>query len=340
MFKFFHQAKGDIVCPSVNFGTMKSPHHLNFLAFSLLLLGMVGCTTLVEVDLPDIPPQGVMEASLRLDEAPLVLLTTTQGYFEATDASTLPELFVGNAEVVMTVDGQDVELPALCSGDLPPEALAAAADFLGVSLEVLTDFDLCVYTGLAEPSTYGLEGVEYGIRATWTEGEQSYDLSATTTMPSIPALDSSWFAIPPTSTNDSLGLVWTAFTDPAGFGDAYRWSSKRLNKSEEFLYPLGSVFDDVFVDGLSFPFQSFRVSQPGEEEAAGEAGFWKVGDTVVVRLEAIDHEVFEVLRDFETSVSNQGNPFALPSSASSNVEGGLGWFVAYAGVTDTVVCAP
>ena len=159
-------------------------------------------------------------------------------------------------------------------------------------------------------------------------------------MPSAPALDSSWFAIPPTSTNDSLGLIWTAFTDPAGFGDAYRWSSKRVNKSEEFLYPLGSVFDDVFVDGLSFPFQSFRVSQPGEEEAAGEAGFWKVGDTVVVRLEAIDHEVFEVLRDFETSVSNQGNPFALPSSASSNVEGGLGWFVAYAGVTDTVVCAP
>ena len=304
-------------------------------------MGMVGCTTLVEVDLPDIPPKGVMEASLRLDEAPLVLLTTTQGYFEATDASTLPELFVGNAEVVMTVDGQEVELPALCSGDLPQEILPDVADFLGVSLEVLAENDVCVYGTefMAPNSTYGQVGVEYGIRATWTEGEQSYDLSATTTMPSAPALDSSWFAIPPTSTNDSLGLIWTAFTDPAGFGDAYRWSSKRVNKSENFLYPLGSVFDDVFVDGLSFPFQSFRVSQPGEEEAAGEAGFWKVGDTVVVRLEAIDHEVFEVLRDFETSVSNQGNPFALPSSASSNVEGGLGWFVAYAGVTDTVVCA-
>jgi hypothetical protein len=319
---------------------MKSPHLRTHHVFPLLLMGAMGCTTLVEVDLPDLPAQGVMEANLRLDEAPLVLLTTTQGYFEATDASTLPELFVGNAEVFMTVDGEEVELPALCSGDLPPEALAAAAEFLGVSVEVLTDFDLCVYTGLAEPSTYGQVGVEYGIRATWTEGEQSFDLSATTTMPSVPALDSSWFAIPPTSTNDSLGLIWTSFTDPPGFGDAYRWSSKRENKSEEFLYPLGSVFDDVFVDGLTFPFQSFRVSQPGEEEEPGEVGFWKVGDTVVVRLEAIEHEVFEVLRDFETSASNQGNPFALPSSASSNVEGGLGWFVAYAGVTDTVVCTP
>ena len=63
-------------------------------------------------------------------------------------------------------------------------------------------------------------------------------------------------------------------------------------------------------------------------------------DTVVVRLEGVAYEAFEVLRDFETSVGNQGNPFALPTSASTMVDGGLGWFVAYAGVTDTVVCAP
>ena len=48
------------------------------------------------------------------------------------------------------------------------------------------------------------------------------------------------------------------------------------------------------------------------------------GDTVVVRMEAIDYEVFEVLRDFENSVANRGNPFALPASASTTVDGGLG----------------
>ena len=36
-------------------------------------------------------------------------------------------------------------------------------------------------------------------------------------------------------------------------------------------------------------------------EEAFRRRFWKVGDTVVVRMEAIDYEVFEVLRDFENS---------------------------------------
>ena len=65
----------------------------------------------------------------------------------------------------------------------------------------------------------------------------------------------------------------------------------RLGKDADFFYPLGSVFDDAFVDGRSFPFLSFRSPQPGVEEVPGEEGFWKTGDTVVVRLEGIGHDV-------------------------------------------------
>lgn len=303
-------------------------------------LALASCTTLVEVDLPDAMPQGVMEASVRLGEPPVVMLTTTQGYFDPVDLSTLNDLFVGDAEVTCTVDGVTVPLPALCTGELPPEALEAAADFLGFDVEVLANAEFCVYTGFASPETYGEVGKQYEIQALWSDSVQSYDLTASASLRPLPALDSVWFDIPESSTNDSLGLIWTQFTDPAGFGDAYRWSSKRENLGEDFFYPLGSVFDDVFVDGLTFPFSNFRSPQPGVEETPGEEGFWKVGDTVVVRMEAIDYEVFEVLRDFENSLVNQGNPFALPTSASTTVDGGLGWFAAYSGVTDTVVCAP
>ena len=83
------------------------------------------------------------------------------------------------------------------------------------------------------------------------------------------------FEIPETSTNDSLGAIWTEFTDPEGFGDAYRWSSMRLGKDADFFYPLGGVFDDAFVDGRSFPFLSFRSPQPGVEEVPGRKGFGK-----------------------------------------------------------------
>lgn len=319
---------------------MNCPSVTAVLWSAFLAMGLAGCTTLVEVDLPEIPPQGVMEASVRLGEPPLVFLTTTQGYFDALDASTVSNLFVEGAEVVMTVDGDEVALNALCSDDLPPEALAEAAAFLGVSEASLANTNICVYTGLGLPSTYGALGKSYGLRATWNEDGVAFDLQASTEMTALPQLDSVWFEIPETSTNDSLGVIWTEFTDPVGFGDAYRWSSKRLGKDGDFFFPLGGVFDDAFVDGQTFPFFNFRSPQPGVEEVPGEEGFWKTGDTVVVRLDGIAFEAFEVIRDFETSVANQGNPFALPTSASTNVDGGLGWFVAYAGVTDTVVCAP
>ena len=308
--------------------------------FVVFAVTAAGCTNVVEVDLPEADPQGVMEATLRVDETPLVLLTTTQGYFDAIDSTTLSSLFVGGASVTLDVDGETHALTEFCSGDLPPEALGAAADFLGVSEEILASANLCVYTGLGNPATEGAVGSNYVVRASWTDEEHSFDLRAEASMPPRPQLDSVWFEIPETSTNDSLGLVWTAFTDPAGLGQAYRWSSMRLGKDGDFFYPLGSVFDDAFVDGQAFPFVSFRSPQPGVEEVPGEEGFWKVGDSVVVRLEALDYRAFEVIRDFETSVANQGNPFALPTSASTNVEGGLGWFVAYAGRADTVVCAP
>lgn len=319
---------------------MNCPSVTAVLWSAFLAMGLAGCTTLVEVDLPEISPQGVMEASVRLGEPPLVFLTTTQGYFDALDASTVSNLFVEGAEVVMTVDGDEVALNALCSDDLPPEALAEAAAFLGVSEASLANTNICVYTGLGLPSTYGAVGKSYGLRATWNEDGVAFDLQASTEMTALPQLDSVWFEIPETSTNDSLGVIWTEFTDPVGFGDAYRWSSKRLGKDGDFFFPLGGVFDDAFVDGQTFPFFNFRSPQPGVEEVPGEEGFWKTGDTVVVRLDGIAFEAFEVIRDFETSVANQGNPFALPTSASTNVDGGLGWFVAYAGVTDTVVCAP
>ena len=222
-------------------------------------LAVAGCTTLVEVDLPEVPPQGVMEASVRLNEAPLVFLTTTQGYFDAVDASTVSNLFVGGAEVTLAVDGEEVALNELCTDDLPPEALAEAAAFLGIAQEALATTSLCVYTGFGLPSTYGAVGKSYALRAQWTDGEVDYDLQASTHMTELPQLDSVWFEIPETSTNDSLGVVWTAFTDPPGFGDAYRWSSMRLGKDSDFFSPWAACL--TMPSWMASPFPS-SVSDP------------------------------------------------------------------------------
>ena len=71
-----------------------------------------------------------------------------------------------------------------------------------------------------------------------------------TQMPAIPQLDSIWFEIPETSTNDSLGLIWTAFTDPEGFGDAYRWASKREGRTAISFTPWAvSLTTPLWTDG-------------------------------------------------------------------------------------------
>jgi hypothetical protein len=41
---------------------------------------------------------------------------------------------------------------------------------------------------------------------------------------------------------------------------------------------------------------------------------------------------------FENQVANQGSPFAVPSNIKTNINGGLGLWVGYAAVYDTIVC--
>ena len=197
-------------------------------------------------------------------------MTTTQGYFDAVDASALASLYVDDAEVVMTVNGEEVPLLKVCSADLPPEALAEAAMFLGVPVSTLEEVNLCVYTGLGLPSTIGAVGSEYSLEAKWDEDGIPIVLRSTTRMPATPQLDSIWFEIPETSTNDSLGLIWTAFTDPAWIRRCVPLGLQTRREGPRFLLPLGSVFEDAFVDGRSFPLWSFRSPQPGVEEVPVE----------------------------------------------------------------------
>tara|TARA_B110000908_G_C9927676_1_gene302511 strand:- start:183 stop:521 length:339 start_codon:yes stop_codon:yes gene_type:complete len=104
------------------------------------------------------------------------------------------------------------------------------------------------------------------------------------------------------------------------------------------IYPLGSGWDDSFLNGAEFTFSFFRYSEDFQDEPEGEAGFWKTGDTVIVRLESIDRSAFSAIMSFESAASAQGNPFSPPTNVESNIQGGLGWWIAYSASVDTVFC--
>lgn len=313
----------------------------------IILLG-IGCEQQIEVDLPYVEPVYAVEGSIELNGFPVVFLSQAQGYFDPVDGSSLGTLFLGGAAVNVSVDGTTYPLEEWCTGDLPPESIEQAALWLGFPAELLATLDLCLYTSF-DQNLKGQTGRRYDLDVTIDD----HSMNASTTLLAAIPLDSVWWQSP--GTIDSLGLMHAVFTDPDTLGNAYRWFAKRINqrpawdpeagdvKDADFVAPLGSAFDDAFFNGLSFEFNVFRGAAANsvawdDEFDNGEAGFFKVNDTVVVRMCTIDYQVFSAIASYENLILSQGSPFALPANMESNIQGGTGLWAAYGVWQDTVIC--
>lgn len=315
----------------------------------LLSAALLGCEKEITVDLPSVPQQIVVEGSIEQGRPPVVLLTWSQGYFDATDLSSFANLFVRGANVRIW-DGQDtIPLVQICSDELTPEQLEQAAELLGLPIDQLVNLNVCAY------SSFGMVGQENRVYQLIIDYD-THHLESITKIDRLVDLDTLWFEIVSTLPNDSLGFLFGRITDPDTAGNAYRWYTQRINrypqwvpdaslrgeqKDNGFIAPIGSVFDDQFFNGLSFEFGYYRGSAPNSakfDDTNAEAGFFKRGDTIAVRGCVIDRGVFNFVRSLETQVSNQGSPFSLPANIQSNVSGGLGVWSGYGAVYDTVIC--
>jgi len=319
------------------------------LILSLVAVSFWSCEKEITVDLPTADPKIVVEGSIFNDQFPLLMLTWTQGYFDPTNISTLQNLFVHDAVVSLSVDGVEHELAELCSSDLTPEQLEIASQALGVPVSTLQNLDLCVYANLA---LTGVAGKVYTLNIDY----QSHHITGRTRIPEIVELNDLYFGIVSSLPDDSLGFIYGNITDPDTLGNAYRWFAKRINhypqwiededlrgqqKDAGFIAPLGSVFDDEFFNGLTFEFAYYRGEEPNTtkfDDNNEEGGFFKRGDTVVVRGCTIDRNSFKFIDSFESQIASQGSPFSVPFNLESNLTGGLGGFIGYGAVYDTVIC--
>jgi len=295
---------------------------------------LTGCETPIDVSLPDTEPLLVVEGRIEPGSPPVVLLGRSQDYFAPVDAALLGTLYSGGGEVVLTVDGEDFILDEICADALGMEELMLASQLLGVPLETLILSNLCAYTRL---SLFGEVGKTYALRAV-LDGDTA--TAVTKLNPPVP-LDSLWFEAP--GNTDSLGFIYTDFRDPDSLGNAYRWSAMRIGVDAGLLYPSISVVDDALFNGLAFEFSQFRpvTAEDFEEDAnPDEIGFYKLGDTVVVRWDHIDRGAFQAIASMEEQLQSQGSPFSNPSDVKTNIEGGLGLWVAYSPFMDTVICTP
>jgi hypothetical protein len=328
----------------------------SYLVYSLVLTAIsaitfYSCEKEITIDLPATEPKIVVEGTLFSGQPPIIFLSWTQGYFEPTDINTITDLYISDPTVVASISDGVTSFPLtpLCLSDLPEEFQDDVSEALGIPISDLAGFDICAFTNF---DLIGQPGTLYTLNVNY-QGKQ---LVSSTKVPELVELDTLWFDVVSSFPDDSLGFIFGNITDPDTMGNAYRWFAKRINhypmwaedeylrgeqKDTRYIAPLGSVFDDEFFNGLSFEFAYYRGDEPNTgkfDDLNIERGFFKRGDTVAVRGCTIDRLAFRFIDSFETQVGSQGSPFSIPANLQTNVSGGLGAFIGYGAVYDTVVC--
>lgn len=281
--------------------------YIYFTLVFILLVVFSACRKEIKVKLPEYEQKLVVEASIETDGYATVLLSYSVPFFENYDFTNPIQAFVKGAKVVVS-DG--VVYDTLV--ELDP---GAGYIYVGTKLKGQTG------------KTYYLSIYDNG---------KTY--SADTYIGSPVALDSIYFK----GEKDSLGFMWAHLTEPAGPGNHYRWFAKRYPKDLFFAAPFASVFDDKFVDGKDFHFAFERGAQPNaiqENKDDPERGFYKRGDTVVVKFCTIGKKEFDFWNSYYLNKSSNGNPFSAPTNIKSFINGdpALGGFFGYSSSFDTLV---
>ncbi len=280
---------------------------LSMSSIVLLLLMLYSCRKDIKVKLPEYKEKLVVEASIEPGQTAQVLLSVTAPYFGNVDLSDPTKFFVKNAFVTVS-DG-------LQTDTLFP--LDPNLGYLFVGTKV-----------------FGQIGKNYNL--TIKVNDKTYTSSTTILQPI--ALDSLFYK----GEKDSLGFCWAHLSDPAGLGNCYRWFAKRLHKDVFFAAPFSSAFDDKFVDGKSFDFGYDRPAQPNQQQQNEDdpnRGYYKLGDTVVVKFCTIGNNEYSFWRTYYSNLSSNGNPFSAPSNLQSNIQGGdvIGAFTGYSPSFDTII---
>lgn len=291
---------------------------LLYLLFASVLFA--SCEENISLDLPREDPRVVVDGYVETGLPPYVILSRSSSYFDPINPTALNS-FAESGAIVTLNDGFTTvrlfELDTVVNG-INLKGFYAALDSV---------------TKL--PTMFGVEGRTYQLTITTKTNEQ---LTSTAKLQPHIALDSTWFKVQ--DDLDPLGLAWARLTEPDTIGNCYRWLAKRITKDKLFLAPLGSTFEDKFINGQSFVFTANRGQIPNStnpNDVKAEEGFFKKGDTIIVKFCTVDRGTFEFWRDAETQISNNGSPFAVPSNIKTNINGGLGVFATYSPAYDTII---
>jgi len=306
--------------------------------FSLLtgILLLASCEKVLDINIPDGAIGIVFEGSIENGGFPIVIITRSANYFDpiTTSAAAISETIVEADTVTIEVDGQVFPMNRLCLTDLSPEEQEFVLAQLGFD-SLPPGLDICVYLNLAITGQFGKS---YTLRAIIAEDGQLNEYTATTHIYQPINLDSLWFKLDPPQ--DSLGFIWTKLNDPDTLGNYYSLWAQRLGRDNGFAIVGNGSFGDRFFNGENIDF-AFERAHDGLQDNGKDGSYFRWGDTVVVKLGAMDQGVYDFLETAAAAISGAGNPFASPTTVRSNFNnGGRGVWAGYAVTYDTIVLVP
>jgi hypothetical protein len=289
---------------------------LKILWLFVIVVILFSCEKEITVDLPKPDTKIVIEGSIETGKHPWVFVTTNTPYFSPVDSLVIYNMIVKNARVSV-FDGTTTD-----------------------SLHIVIDPYTFPFLKYVADNMIGETGKTYQLKV---EVDGKVFMSSTI-IPNAVKIDSlKWKA---DINQDTLGYVWLYIVDPDTLGNYYRIFTKVLGVDSVFLRPYPSVVDDRFFNGQFGEYSVARGRNPLEDnkyddnglDSAGVSRFYfKRGQSVVVKLCSIDPVHYDFWYSIEQQFMTDGNPFASPVSARTNISGGaLGVWGGYGTFLDTI----
>ena len=290
--------------------------NIKIVLFIASVVILSSCEKEITVDLPKPDTKIVIEGSIETGKHPWVFVTTNTPYFSPVDSLVIYNMIVKNARVSVT-DGTTTD-----------------------SLHIVIDPYTFPFLKYVADNMIGETGKTYQLKVE-VDGKL---YTSSTIIPNAVKIDSLKFK--PDINQDTLGYVWLYIVDPDTLGNYYRIFTKVLGVDSVYLRPYPSVIDDRFFNGMFGEYSLQRGRNPLEDNKYDDNGldstgvsrfYFRRGQTVVVKLCSIDPVHYDFWYSVEQQFITDGNPFASPVSARTNITGGsLGIWGGYGTFLDTI----
>lgn len=288
---------------------------------ALALIAAVSCRGLeqdVELNLPEVEKELMVECYLEPGKPYRLLLTETKSYFESLSACP----FVRDATVVVVHNGKRDTLNEAFyfNNDCNPEQFYGIIPFLS---EDSTRFYNYASTTIC-PEDYSSD---FKLEVSDSLGRK---ITATTRLLERPRISSFEYSEP--NNENKFYLLLGTEDNPATL-DYYRVMIHRrsLTKRDS---ATGALFSkeprvDVVADDEALFSENELIIGTGYD--------FKQKDTVIASVYHIEEAYYKYLNSSANAQSANGNPFGQPSAVTSNIEGGRGVFTMLAFSRDTLI---